>query len=221
MMIVFKDSNTEIKFDCYRFHTLVVENKPLLRNITFSFYNQIPEDYFVFSDNYEPFEFCKKGIYISNVIGFDMNNKKLTSKINTILERLLTNELCGEFLDIKSKLLILAEKLVRESDFIVDCDYDISPHDIVKLFGFEIRRQDNGFAEDFIRYVQMLVRYVGVALIVVSDIHNFFSKEELDLIFNTLLLNEVYILCIESVQPEAPSQYEKLHVVDCELCEFE
>ncbi len=221
MMVLFKSSGTEIKFNNCHFHTLVIENKQLLRNITFSFYNETSEDYFVFSNNYETFEFHKKGIYIPSVIGFDMNNKKLMTKINANLERLLVDELSEEFLDVKNKLMVLAERLAYESDFNLECDYDINPHDIVKLFGFEIERQNNNFADDFIRYVQLFAQYLGVTLIVVFGIHNFFVKEELDLIFNTLSLNEVNVLCIESTQPDNPSEYEKMHIIDRELCEIE
>ncbi len=221
MMILCKDCGVEIKFDTCHFHTLVIENKTLLRNITFSFHNEIPEDYFVFSDNYVPFEFCKKGIYVPNVIGFEMNNKKLMTKINVELERILNNELSEDFFDVKSRLLNLAERLVQESDFDIDCSYEINPRDIVKLFSMEIARQDNDFAYDFIRYIQLFVQYLGISLVVVSEIHNYFDKEELDLIFNTLLLSEVQVLCIESMQPNSPSRYEKIHVIDSEFCEIE
>ncbi len=221
MMILCKSVGTEINFDICRCHTLVLENKVLLRNITYSFYHETPEDYFVFSEHYEPFEFRKKGIYISNAIGFDMNYKRLISKVHSELEHTLVEELYEELFDVKSRLAILSEKLMQKSDFHFDCTSDISPHEIIKLFDVELTRQDDNFADDLIRYIQLLKQYLGVSFVVVSDLHSFFSKEELDLIFQTLILNEVCILCIEGAQPSAPSQYEKIHIIDHELCEME
>ncbi len=220
MMIYCKSTDTEIKFDNSDFHTLIIENKPLLRNITYSFFSERPEEYFVFSHNCEPFEFFKRGIYIPSAVNLDLNNKKILSKINCCLEHLLTDELYTEFYEIKSKLLMLAGRLLQKSEFNVDFDCDVSPKDIVKLLGTELSRGDDDFAEAFIRYIQLAKEYLGVSLIVISNLHSFFGKEELDLIYKTLLLTEVRVLCIEGIQPNNASQYEKIHIVDNELCEI-
>ncbi len=220
MMIVCKNTNTEIKFDKHCFHTLVVENPTLLRNITYSFYEETPEYFFVFSKNYEPFEFRKKGLYLPSAVNLNVNNKKVLAKINAQLECFLTNELYAEFYDIKSRFSLLAEKLIQYSDYVVDCDYDITPKDIVKLLGVELSRGENDFDEILIRYVGLVREYLGVSLIVVSDLHRFFSKDELDSIFKTLLLNEICLLCVESIQPGNLSQYEQVHIIDNDLCEI-
>ncbi len=221
MMIVLKNLNLEIKFNECNFHTIVIENKPLLRNVIYSFQNETPEEYFVFSKNYDPFEFRKKGIYITSAIGIDMNNKRLMAKINAELEQLLTNELWEDFFDTKNKLVCLAESLIQKSDFNLDWDCDINAQDLVKLFGMKIAKTENDFAGEFIRYIQLISQYIGVSLIVVSDLHNFFCADELDLIFKTLALNDIYVLCIEGVQPGSPSRYEKVHIIDSDLCEIE
>ncbi len=220
MMIYCKSTDTEIKFDNSNFHTLIIENKPLLRDITYLFFSEKPEEYFVFSHNCEPFEFFKRGIYIPSAVNLDLNNKKILSKINSYLEHLLTDELYTEFHEVKNTLMTLAEKLLQKSEFIIDFDYDISPKDIVKLLGAELARGDESFAEALIRYIQLAKEYLGVSLIVISDLHSFFGKEELDLIYKTLLLTEVRVLCIEGIQPNNASQYEKIHIVDNELCEI-
>ncbi len=220
MMIVCKGSNTEIKFDSCNFHTLVIENKELLRNVTYSFYSETADDCFVFSKDYKPFEFCKKGVFIPSVIGLDMGNKRLMTKINADLEHLIADELYSEFLDVKSRLVLLAEMLIQKSDFSLEYSDDISPRDIIKLYGLSLVREDGAFAESFIRYIQLLKQYLDASLIVVSDLHCFFSTEELDLIFETLILSDIRLLSIEGIQP-TPSKYERLHIIDSELCEIE
>ncbi len=220
MMVMCKNTNMEIKFDQHCFHTLVIENPMLLRNVTYSFYDETPDDFFVFSKNYEPFEFCKKGLYLSSAVNLNVNNKKILAKITSQLELLLVNELYTEFCDVKNRLAFLVEKLMQQNDFMIDCDYDVTSKDIVKLLGVTLARGESGFAEIFIRYVQLARDYLGVSLIVVSDLHCFFGMDELDLIFKTLLLNDICLLCIESTKPSNLSQYEQVHIIDSDLCEI-
>ncbi len=220
-MIVVKPTNIEIRFRDSNFHTLVIENKSLFRQVIYSFYSDNPEEFFVFSKNFEVFEFRKKGIYIPSAINFEMNDKKLLTKINTYLENLANDELYTELLDIKAVLMDFAGKLALKSDFSVDYDGEILTKDIIKLFDFEITKGDLNFAEAFIRYVQLMSQYFKISLFVISDLHSVFDEKELDMIFETLLLNDVNILSVEGLSPNNISKYEKIHIVDVDLCEIE
>lgn len=59
------------------FPVLVIENKKLYRGVLSSFLNSCEEDYFVFSEDFKPFEFSKDGCFISEPIFVDMNSRKL------------------------------------------------------------------------------------------------------------------------------------------------
>ncbi len=220
-MVVAKPVDIEIRFRDSCFHTLVIENKALFRQVINSFYIDTPEEFFVFSKHYEPFEFCKKGLYISNAINFEMNNRKLLTKINSYLEMLANEELYTELSSIKTVLMDLAENLISKSDFNVACNCEVSTKDIIKLFNFEITKGDLSFAEAFVRYIQLISQYLKISLFVVSDLHSVFDEKDLDMIFETLLLNEVNVLCIEGIAPNNVSKYEKVHIVDKDLCEIE
>ncbi len=221
MMVKLKNSDIEIKFDECAFQTLVIENKQLFRRVSFAFYDDTPEDYFVFSLKYTPFEFHKKGMYIPSAVNLDMDNKKLITKINSFLERLANDELYTDLLEIKGKLLSFAEKLTEKSDFCVEYNCDIGAKEIIKLLSFEITRGNMGITEAFVQYVLLLSRYLGVELFVVSDLHLFFDVTELDLMFKTMQLNGVKMLCVEGFSPAEPSEYEKIHIIDRDLCEIE
>jgi len=56
------------------FPVLVIENKKLYRDVLSSFLNSCEEDYFVFSEDFKPFEFSKDGCFISEPIFVDMNS---------------------------------------------------------------------------------------------------------------------------------------------------
>ncbi len=220
MMVVAKCANLEIRFRDCPIHTLVVENKALLRRLSYSFYAEEPDAFLVFSKNYEPFEFTKKGLYIPSPIHLDFNSKKLLAKVNANLERTANIELHAELLQIKSELMKFAQRLAEAADFQAEYCCDISAKDIIKLFGFELARGDMDFGEAFVEHIRLLSRYLGVRLFVVSDLHAAFDPPELDLIFETLLLCEVNILCLESTCPADISSRERLHIIDKDLCEI-
>ena len=69
------------------FPVLVIENKKLYRGVMSSFLNSCEEDYFVFSEDFKPFEFSKDGCFISEPIFVDMNSRKLLGKLDAHMQQ--------------------------------------------------------------------------------------------------------------------------------------
>ncbi len=220
MMAVMKCANAEILFRECPFQTVVIENKALLRRIIYSFYTEESDELLVFSKKHTPFLFTQKGLYIPSPVHMDFNSKKLLTKINAHMEQTANVELHAELLRIKGELIKFAQRLSETADFQMEYGDDIGAKDIIKLFGFELSRGEMDFAEAFVEHIRLLSRYLGVRLFVVSDLHAFFDSHELELIFETLLLSEVNILCLESTCPVSVSSYERLHIIDNDLCEI-
>ncbi len=220
MMAVIKCTNTEIRFRDCPFQTLVVENKALLRRITYNFYTEDPDEFIAFSKNYTPFAFAQKGLYIPSPVHLDFSSKKLLVKINAHMEQTANVELHAELFRIKGELINFAQQLSEIADFQMEYSDDISAKDIIKLFEFGISRGDMDFTEAFVEHIRLLSRYLGVRLFVVSNLHAVFDSRELELIFETLLLSEVNILCLESACPVSISSYEQLQIIDNDLCEI-
>ncbi len=221
MMAVLKGFNNEIKFNGNSFQTLIIENKNLFRQVTYAFENDATDEYFVFSRNYEPFDFNKKGIYIDNVINVDLNNKKIISKINSQLEKIANDEYYNDFIEVRGKLIELADKLVEKEDFNIEYNYDIDLKSLIKLFDFKLTIKNEDFAESFINYIKLVSQCLGVLLFVVSNLHLFFDANELDLIYETLSLCEIKMICIESLKTDNISKFEVIHIIDNDLCEIE
>ncbi len=220
MMAVLKGFQLEMKFTDNPFHTLVIENKKLYRDVLYGMESDTPEDHFVFSKNYEPFAFEKKGMYIANPINPELNNKKLLAKVNSFLENMANTELYSQLSELKSRLVLFAEQLAVQSDFALEYSPDVDTKSVIKLFDFRIEKCEDDFSQLFIRYVLLLREYLGISLFTVSGLHAFFEKEELELIYKTLNLNEVALLCIEHTVTDNLTHYEQVHIVDRDLCEL-
>ena len=74
------------------FPVLVIENKKLYRGVLSSFLNSCEEDYFVFSEDFKPFEFSKDGCFISEPIFVDMNSRKLLGKLDGYMQQTANDE---------------------------------------------------------------------------------------------------------------------------------
>lgn len=220
MMASFKYLKKEILFDESHIQLLVVENKELFRNIISAFEFANPEELFVFSKDYVPFDFEKHGVYISNPLNTDTENKKILSKINSDLEDAANSEYYNEIMQIKQSLMNLADLLLRYNDFDFDCKYDIETASIIKLLDFRIKKDCLCHSEQLIRYILLVSKYLNRKLFVLPNMHLYFDSDELKLIYDTLLLNHIHVLVIEGIAPNESAECEQLYIVDNDLCEL-
>ena len=102
------------------FPVLVIENKKLYRGVLSSFLNSCEEDYFVFSEDFKPFEFSRDGCFISEPIFVDMNSRKLLGKLDGYMQQTANDEFAEDTTEVKAVVARLADKLKAFCDF--DCE---------------------------------------------------------------------------------------------------
>lgn len=221
MMVSFKFLNNPIEFKDGFFPVLCVENKKLFRNLICSFEKDFSEEYFTFSKNFEPFEFCKHGVFISDPLNVNLESKKLISKVNSYIENAANTEYEEQLVRAKSDLLSLADSLCAFCDF--DCEYncDISAADIIKMLQFKIGKADNSPEELLMMYLSLVSKYLKTEVFVISNLHLFFDKDELELIYQTLTVNHIKLLSVECVSAENKLSCEEFYIVDNDLCEID
>ncbi len=64
MMYAYKYLNDAVSFEEGKIQVLVIENKKIFRQALRSFYDDTIEELFTFSENFEPFDFSKRGYFI-------------------------------------------------------------------------------------------------------------------------------------------------------------
>lgn len=218
MKAVFKQVQAEMNFENTRIYTLAIENKKLLRNLILSFENGTSEDYLVFSDKDTPFEFSAKGMFISNPLCLNLDNKKLLTKINTFLEQESREYYSENLIQIKTSLNDLGNLLAEKLDFTFEFNGDIDTSSIIKLLSFKISKGTDTELDLLGRYIISLATYLNIKLFAIPYLHSFYSDEELEELFKTLSLNEINVLCLDYVTPKSRSKYETLQIIDSDLC---
>jgi CRISPR type II-A-associated protein Csn2 len=200
------------------FPVLVIENKKLYRGVLSSFLNSCEEDYFVFSEDFKPFEFSKDGCFISEPIFVDMNSRKLLGKLDGYMQQTANDEFAEDTAEVKAAVVRLADKLKAFCDF--DCEYsdETDTSAIIKLMGFRFSAESSSLLECFVNYLKLSAKYLKTKVFVAANICLYFSPDEISELLKALALEHINFLMLENSEPQRLCDGEKLYVVDNDLC---
>ena len=198
---------------------LVIENKALFRKTWVDLINGLGMEWFVVSENYEPFVFEKIAAVIENILDLSGYDKKLMTKSYPKLEQ-TANELFYEDLaQIRQQLIGLGDKLSFEYDLDYSFSYDISAMDILKLLSFKIRKDSDSSLENIVLYMKLVKKYMGIKLFITSNLWLYFTSDECDTLNETLQAAGINVLNIENILSEGMKK-ERVYVIDNDLCEI-
>lgn len=218
MMFAYEYLKDTVEFNDDVIPVLIIENKKTFRQTLRSFYDDTIEEYFVFSQDFKPFDFDKRGFFISNVLDLNFQNKKLTTKINSVMQQTAINEYSSELSVIQMQLINLFDKLNQDYDFEYDTDFEIDFSSIIKLLPFNIDTATCDLSQLLISYILLLNKYLKFDLVVLHSIYDYFDYDEIEKIYNTLKPYHINILVITSSKPEHFSEFEELYIIDSDLC---
>jgi len=208
MMLSYEYLNDAVELSNSKIPVLVIENKKIFRQALRSFLDDTVEELFTFSQDFKPFDFNKRGFFISNAIDLDFQNKKLVNKINSLMQKTAVNE-CGEDLaSIQTLLINLFDKLNKMYDFEYDSNFEIDYSSILKLFQFNIDTSSHDLPQLLISYIILLNKYLKFDLFVLHSLYDFFDNNELEGIYETLSLSHINILILSSSKPRHISKFE-------------
>ncbi len=206
-MLSYEYLNDAVELSNSKIPVLVIENKKIFRQALRSFLDDTVEELFTFSQDFKPFDFNKRGFFISNAIDLDFQNKKLVNKINSLMQKTAVNE-CGEDLaSIQTLLINLFDKLNKMYDFEYDSNFEIDYSSILKLFQFNIDTSSHDLPQLLISYIILLNKYLKFDLFVLHSLYDFFDNNELEGIYETLSLSHINILILSSSKPRHISKF--------------
>lgn len=217
-MLSYEYLNDAVELSNSKIPVLVIENKKIFRQALRSFLDDTVEELFTFSQDFKPFDFNKRGFFISNAIDLDFQNKKLVNKINSLMQKTAVNECSEDLASIQTLLINLFDKLNKMYDFEYDSNFEIDYSSILKLFQFNIDTSSHDLPQLLISYIILLNKYLKFDLFVLHSLYDFFDNNELEGIYETLSLSHINILILSSSKPRRISKFEEIHILDPDLC---
>lgn len=202
-------------------NSFVIENATMYRNFLTELYDQCSglNGDFVLSNNLELLEISKNIEMVGNVLEIDHNNKKIVSGIVKELTDVAINDLHTEVLELYSKINETISNIIFESgnDIVFDDINDISQ--LLKLYNVRPDSEDLSLAEKILSYMNLCEKYLGKKLFVFLNIHSYFSKGEMELLFQDFIYRKFNVLLIERYDYQTVKGESK-RILDRDLCEI-
>lgn len=199
---------------------LVLENKKLFRQVCDAFQHETEEAYFVFSKDYKPFSFAKKGMFLPDPLRLPLQDKKLLTKTNAELESIANEKMYQELLELQAHLMAFAERLSAETEFTFSFSDEISAASWLKLLAFTPRYEEQeGELENLLLFLQLCQKYLGIQCFVLTNLYVYFAPEELATFLESAALHQIPLLLLESSVPASVS-VEQISIIDKDLCEI-
>lgn len=168
-MLSYEYLNDAVEFSNSKIPVLVIENKKIFRQALRSLLDDTVDELFTFSQDFKPFNFNKRGFFISNAIDLDFQNKKLVNKINSLMQKTAVNECSEDLASIQTLLINLFDKLNKMYDFEYDSNFEIDYSSILKLFQFNIDTSSHDLPQLLISYIILLNKYLKFDLFVLHS----------------------------------------------------
>lgn len=218
MMIAYKYLSKPINLKNGVYH-LVIENKSLFRKTLTALSEKDGDDWFVISENFNPMDLNKTSFFADNALLFEMNNKKLMTKIYSDLTQRANEVLYEEMMRLRSAILNFAEKLSFEFDFDYIYDGDIDASDIIKMLNFKVRNESEEHGESLMLFFSLLQKYLGIKLFICFNLNTYFSDEEISALSLMAESANISILNIESFLFNNYGK-DRISIIDKDLCEI-
>jgi CRISPR-associated protein Csn2 len=223
MKLVYPDFEQQILLEENMVNVLHIENPEYYVQIIQELNNQIngEEGKFVLSENEKIYPIKKNVDIIINPFNLDFGNKKFINAIYTELQEIAQNE--TNYKSTSETISILMNYIVELVDKV---DYPLSINDnidIVELFkcvNLKLNCNEGGLIEQLVSYIELLNGILRIKLVVLVDIKRFMAEKTYLLFIETLLAKKINILLLENGNNYFAKEYERVIIIDKDLCEL-
>lgn len=216
-----------IEFSTDYIAVLEIENKKLFSSFTSllicdDFEKQQKE--FILIENDKELKISKNFLITTDILGFDINNKKIQSLAVDKLEKICQNDevVLHEIKQANTDLYLKIVCLINE----LNCDFCISDEwslpKYLKAFNFQADTSsiENSF-DKIILYLQIVSELFKDCVVCFINLKSYFDDEQIEEIYKFAIYNNVQLFIIESALSNRQIKYEKKLIIDNEFDEFQ
>lgn len=177
-------------------------------------------DMFSLSENFNPLDFQKECLFISDILTISPNNKKILNALyKRIQEKFLTNENKELLLNINEKFLSLLEQISLDVNLETDYLTDISINDVLSLYKFSFKEGEEDFLNKIITYIKANQEIKKLSTIITLNFLPLLKENEILLLQKELELLNLTMINFNIRVKHQIKGIEYL-TIDMDLCEF-
>lgn len=198
---------------------LVVENHRILYNFISDIYEQIQgsEGSTILSDDDEIIKISKNTELITNYIPFELNEKRLVTKIQGLLEKEALNtdnfQMTMRILaDIERYVYKLSESFPYELEF-----HGINVAALIKMCNLSIIDDSISVVEKIYNYMNIVRDLMGERLFIFVNMRSYFNDQDLQMFIDTVIAHKFRVLLVDNKDSIKLDGMRKI-IVDNDLC---
>ena len=224
MKIINKNWQRKIEIEDNIIYTLVFENKKYYRENIIELINQHKgnEGSYILSNDNKEISFDKNSYIITDIFNIDINNKKVLSKIYSLLLKEIVEDI-SSYNELSTNIRVYFEKLIFNSSLEIEQGEEIDMSSLLKLGDFKIYVEQDDILEKFVKFLKVLTELCGCKIIFVVGLHTVFTQDEIIEIYKEVCLNKINIINIEYQQFNNLSKKnyrEIVYIFDKDNCEI-
>lgn len=220
MKISFNFLSKPLTFEKHFINTLCIENPTVFSETIRAFRNgNIEEHDIIFSENFSPIKAKHNIEFIYDYYDFNFSSSFM-KKIYEDMELFCIDNLTEKTVELKNTIFAFLDKVNENYDFDFTYNIDFNFIDFFKSQAFRPLFDGSSLIENLLDYILLVQKYTSVKCFVLLVPSLYFTEEDLNLFYKEIIQRRIYLLVIEGNLIREKNNFEKLTILDKDLCEI-
>ncbi len=209
----------EISIDEGRINTLVIENRRLMRELLQELYSEVSGagGKVTLSDDSGIIKISKNVELITDFIPFEINDKKLITKLTSMLEQEAVNtDNYNETMMMLTSIERYIYKLCEMIPYSVEAT-SISVGSLLKVCGLRLIDDSISDIERVFNYLNLASDLLGDKLFIMLNMRAFYDDGDMDIFADMIIRHNIKVLLIENIEYDKISGENRV-IIDKDLC---
>lgn len=221
MKMAYEPFSTVLELDHQYVSSLIVEDAGTLYKLLMEMHQAVEgyESKVVFSRNDMPVSAQKEVSFLTDLIGFTMNQKALITKIIAELDKRAVDE---KFYQKTQRICSLLETHIMDISIDMPCELiceKMNVQSLLKAVGITIVDNYDTLEEKLLGYMDLVRELIGRQVFILVNSRCLISHDRMQLMIETAMTREHEILLIDNKEYPRLS-HEKRMIIDTDLCEI-
>ena len=221
MKLVYSDLFAPFTLESDRVNVISVEDGSLYYKLVSELHAQCDghEGGFVLSENNSLVRIDKVTDMMDSFIPFEVNTKRLLTRLYSKLESLCSNELYEAILTLRTEISDFMTKLSDEMNCAMEYDNQADIKGLFKCLGIKFSESGERLSDKVTDYMMNSYELDGRKLFVSVGLLDFMGRTEAELFFRTVTDHKLTLLMLENKTPDFGGQVNRLTIYE-DFCVF-